>query len=274
MKTNRLTPDELQTYRRDGLVKPAFRLSSEVLADLRELLEATLVATPGQRPESLVCPHIAGMNGMPDQIAQRWLDFSTRSEFVDLVEDILGPDIILWGAQLFCKPAGTGLEVPWHQDGAFWPIRPLATCSIWVAIDDVTQANGAMRYIKGSHSEGRVLKHDTTERTDLALNQILPDRLLDETRMAVDDLPAGAISLHDVYLIHGSAPNRSPNRRAGYVIRYMPATSHYDRALAKQGSALSATNQGERPIYLLRGRDHTDKTGLVDLRQCMVRRND
>lgn len=261
----RLSADELSTYHTEGLVKPAYRLPADVLADLQGLLEETLDATPGQRPESLVCPHIAGMNNMPEAIARRWLDLCCRPDLIDLVEDIIGPDIVLWGAQVFCKPAGTGLEVPWHQDGAFWPIRPLATCSIWIAIDDVMLENGAMRYIKGSHKDGRILRHEHSERTDLALNQVLPDEVLDEHRMAIDDLPAGAISLHDVYLVHGSAPNRSNKRRAGFVIRYMPATSHYDRSLARPGSALANTNLGERPIFLVRGRDHTDKTDMHDL---------
>ena len=43
--------------------------------------------------------------------------------------------MILWGGQLFCKPAHTGLEVPWHQDGQYWPITPLATCSSISVLD-------------------------------------------------------------------------------------------------------------------------------------------
>ncbi|MEO1018386.1 MAG: phytanoyl-CoA dioxygenase family protein [Pseudomonadota bacterium] len=262
----RLNAAERVVYAEEGLVKPDYRLGAGELSELRDLTELTLDATPGQRPESILCPHIEGMNGLPAEITARWLQFCATSDLLDLVEDIIGPDIILWGSQLFCKPAGTGLEVPWHQDGAFWPIRPLAACSIWVAIDDVTLENGAMRYIKGSHKDGAVLQHDQSDRTDLALNQVLPESALDLDRVATDDLPAGAISLHDVYLVHGSAPNTSPNRRAGFVVRYMPSTSHYDRSLAKPGSSLINTRLGDRPIYLLRGSDHTGKTGLVDLR--------
>ena len=42
-------------------------------------------------------------------------------EILDLVEQVIGPDIILWGCHVFCKPAGDGLETPWHQDGQYWP---------------------------------------------------------------------------------------------------------------------------------------------------------
>ena len=170
------------------------------------------------------------------------------------------------GIQLFCKPAGTGLAVPWHQDGHFWPIRPLATCTVWIAIDDVTLENGAMRFVPGSHRERLLFEHEPSTSEEMALNASLAPRYLDLSKAAADELPAGALSLHDVYLIHGSEPNRSNKRRAGFTIRYMPATSHYDRALAKSGSNLVDTKLADRPIFLLRGEDWTGKSGLIDLR--------
>jgi ectoine hydroxylase-related dioxygenase (phytanoyl-CoA dioxygenase family) len=50
---------------------------------------------------------------------------------------------------VFCKPAVIGHEVPWHQDGQYWPIRPRATVTAWIALD-----NGCMRVIPGSHRMG------------------------------------------------------------------------------------------------------------------------
>ena len=71
--------------------------------------------------------------------------------------------------------------------------------------------------------------------------------------------------MHDVNLVHGSAPNRSGQRRAGYAIRYMPATSHYDRSLDMgKVSALASLDFAERPIWLLRG---VDRSGLNDFRR-------
>ena len=61
-------------------------------------------------------------------------------------------------------------------------------------------------------------------------------------------------------------PNRSDRRRAGFVIRYMPTSSHYDRAAARSGSNHVATKLAERPLFLLRGDDRTEKTGVIDLR--------
>lgn len=263
----RLSPAELQAYREAGLVRPAIRLDQATVAGLRNLLDETLAATPGRRPESLVCPHIEGMNGLPRAITDRWLAFCTRPELLDLVGQVIGPDVVLWGSQLFCKPAGTGLAVPWHQDGHFWPIRPLATCTVWVAIDDVDAENGAMLFVPGSHRTRELFPHADEPGEESALNARLAPEHLDLARAEVDELRAGELSLHDVYLVHGSEPNRSARRRAGYVVRYMPASSHYDRGRARAGSNLVDTRLADRPLFLVGGEDRTGKTGLVDLRR-------
>jgi hypothetical protein len=261
-----LTAAERADYAREGLVRPDYRLPADVVAHMRLLLERTLDATPGQRPESLVCPHVEGMNGLPKEITDQWLAICTRPGFVDAVSDILGEDVMLWGSQLFCKPSGTGLEVPWHQDGHFWPIEPLATVTMWLAIDDVDAENSAMLYVPGSHRSQSLFPHAEQHSEESALNaQMLPEDI-DLDHVAIDELPAGGFSLHDVYLVHGSKPNRSNRRRAGFVIRYMPTTSHYDRETRIVGSHLVNTNFAERPLYLLRGQDRTGKTGVVNVR--------
>ena len=45
------------------------------------------------------------------------------------------------------KEAKTGKKIPWHQDGTYWPIEPKATCSVWIAITDVDENNGCMKFI-------------------------------------------------------------------------------------------------------------------------------
>ena len=256
----------MQTYRQDGLVRPGLAFTENELADIQTLLDVTLTATEGRRPESIVCPHIPSMNDLSSDLASDWLKLCTLPRLLDLVEQAIGHDIVLWGSQIFCKPAGTGLAVPWHQDGHFWPIRPLATCSVWIAIDDVTLENGAMQYIPGSQRERRLFDHVRDGSQESVLNATVAEGQVDLAEAVVDDLKAGALSLHDVFLVHGSEPNRSQHRRAAFVIRYMPATSHFDRSEAKVGSQQVNTKLAEREIYLVRGEDWTGKTNLVDLR--------
>jgi ectoine hydroxylase-related dioxygenase (phytanoyl-CoA dioxygenase family) len=165
-----------------------------------------------------------------------------------MVAEVIGPDIILWGAQLFCKPAREGMQVPWHQDGYYWPIRPLANCTAWVALDDCTVENGCLRVIAGSHRERRIFKHEQDDSENLVLNLTVMKTELDEARAVDVELQAGQVALLDVYTVHGSNPNRSANRRAAVAIRYMPGTSYIDPDLFSP-----------RPLWLLRGEDRTGR---------------
>ncbi len=71
------------------------------------------------------------------------------------------------------------------------------------------------------------------------------------------------MALFDVVLVHGSNANRSPQRRAALVLRIMPTTSHFDRALGIEiGKTVRPPDMGTRPLFLLRGIDHC---GLNDL---------
>ena len=60
---------------------------------------------------------------------------------------------------IFCKVEKNGKETPWHQDGEYWPIKPLETITVWLAIDEVTQENGPLQYIPGSHMGKKLEEH-------------------------------------------------------------------------------------------------------------------
>lgn len=75
-----LSTAELAEYGSAGLVRPAWRFDEAAVCEMRELLELTLTVTAGQRPETLVCPHIEGMNKLSGEISRRWLDLATRTE--------------------------------------------------------------------------------------------------------------------------------------------------------------------------------------------------
>ena len=224
----RLDEQDLNTYRTDGLLKSPFSIDDGLLSKMQESLARLLRDNADIAPETLVCPHIPYGNKHDAKAAQAWLDFARHPGILDLVSQLIGPDIILWGSQVFCKPPVTGKAIPWHQDGQYWPIRPIATCSVWMALDDATPENGCMRFIPGSHARGSIYKHRINDSKDVVLNQEVDPSQFDESAGRDDVLRAGQFSLHDVYLIHGSNANSSPRRRAGFVIRYMPATSVFE----------------------------------------------
>ncbi len=260
----RLSDSERTTYQRDGYVVPAWRLPHPKVDTMREALDRLIADNPGIRPEKLVSAHLEGKNAEGVHGSQAFLDLARDPELVGLVSSAIGEDVILWGCQVFCKPGGDGLETPFHQDGHYWPIRPLATCTIWLALDASSRENGCLRVVPGSHRDKKLFAHLREDRADLVLTQRISDPAFREEDAVDIELQPGQMSLHDVYMIHGANVNRSPKRRAGVAIRYMPGTSVFERNLIAPGDASGyRVDFSTRPLWLLRGED---RTGLNDFR--------
>jgi ectoine hydroxylase-related dioxygenase (phytanoyl-CoA dioxygenase family) len=259
-----LSPAEIAAYRRDGYVIPKFRLAAAKIDHLRSVLDRLIADNPGVRPEKLVSAHVEGDNGEGVKGSAEFLALARDPDIVELVGGVLGPDVILWGCHIFCKPGGDGFETPWHQDGHYWPIRPLATCTVWLALDRSDTTNGCLRVIPGSHRDKALHEHLHEDRPNLVLNQKMADGTFDE-REAVDlVLEPGQMSLHDVYMIHGADANRSPRRRAGVALRYMPATSLFDRTLKPHdGKTGVPVAFATRPLWLVSGVDRTGKNDFT-----------
>lgn len=254
----RLSAEERARYQRDGWVKPAWRLPPGRVDAMREALDDLIARNPGVRPEKLVSAHIEGDNGEGVRGSAAFLDLARDPEIVELVSGVLGEDVILWGCHVFCKPPVDGYETPWHQDGHYWPIRPLATCTVWVALEPSLRENGCLRVIPGSHAARQLHPHLHEDRNDLTLNQRMAAGSFDEARAVDVELDAGEMSLHDVYMIHGARPNTSARRRTGVALRYMPSTSLFDRTLRpSDGKTGVPVNFAKRPLWLLRGVDRS-----------------
>jgi ectoine hydroxylase-related dioxygenase (phytanoyl-CoA dioxygenase family) len=256
----RLHDDEIHHYRSEGWVIPRFRLEPQRIDVMRQALDALLLDNPGVRPEKLVSAHIEGDNGEGVRGSARFLELARDPQIVELVSGVIGDDVVLWGCHVFCKPASEGYETPWHQDGHYWPIRPLANCTVWVALEESTVENGCLRVIPRSHRDKLLHEHLHEDRTDLTLNQRMAEGSFDESQAVDLELQPGQMSLHDVYMIHGAAANRSTKRRTGVALRYMPATSVFERNLRPvDGKTGVPVNFAQRPLWLLKGVDRSGR---------------
>jgi|TARA_B100001123_G_C15168505_1_gene970393 hypothetical protein len=237
---------EIAKYNEDGYVIPKFRLSQETLEAIRRNYDQLL----SQHPEFVdYCPSLLAYD-------LSFLNYARTPEILDMAEQLIGPDIALWNSSFFAKPAEKGRATPWHQDGEYWPIRPLATCTVWIAIDDSTPDNGCLRVIKGSHKNKDLRQHNTNPDPNLTLNQELPLTEYDEERAEDIVLEAGQMSLHDVFIVHGSAANTSGKSRRGMTLRLMPTTSVYDRQIAReQHEKIGIVDHSVRTLFLMRGND-------------------
>lgn len=249
-----LSKEEVTQYREHGYVTPDYRLPASLIESIRARHKRLLV----KHPEfNNYCPALLAYD-------TEFLEIAKNEDILDMVTQLIGPDIALWNSSFFAKPASGGHATPWHQDGEYWPIRPLATCTVWIALDPATPENGCLEVIPGSHKDQQLLQHNTNESEDITLNQELAASQYNSQDAKPIILETGQISLHDVYIVHGSAANNSNQSRRGMTLRYMPTSSVYDRELAKSMSqSRNFVDQSERTLYLLRGTDTSGKNDFA-----------
>ncbi|MCP5149245.1 MAG: phytanoyl-CoA dioxygenase family protein [Ectothiorhodospiraceae bacterium] len=244
-----LSPEQITHYHEHGYVIPGYRLPEKTLAAIRADHDRLLAEHPDHPEFRDNCSALLNFD-------MRFLNYARNPEILDMVEQLIGPDITLWNMSFFAKPARNGKRTPWHQDGQYWPIRPLATCTVWIAVDAATTENGCMRFIPGSHRDQRLRAHDQRNDPALTLQQELQRQEYDESEAVDVVLEAGQISLHDVYLVHGSEVNTSPHPRRGMTMRLMPTSSLYDRELAaRMHRERGGATMSEHSIFLMRGAD-------------------
>ena len=241
-----LSASEIDHYAEHGYVVPDFRLPDSVLEDIRADHDRLVHRHPEFRD---YCPNVLAHD-------LSFLNYARLPEIVDKVEQVLGPDFALWNSSFFAKPAGNGRATPWHQDGEYWPIRPVATCTVWIAVDAANTENGCLQVIRGSHRSKKLLRHQTNPDPELTLNQELMKEEFDESNAVSMELEAGMISLHDVYLVHGSAVNRSSRSRRSLTLRFMPTSSVFDREWSsRMAREKGLVDHAERTLFLMRGKD-------------------
>ncbi|WP_068131422.1 phytanoyl-CoA dioxygenase family protein [Roseimaritima ulvae] len=153
--------------------------------------------------------------------ARVW-DLLQHPGIVAPVVDLLGPNVVGWGAHFFCKLPGDGKRVDWHQDCSYWPLTPTKSVTVWLAIDDADLENGCMEVVVGSHTKGLIEFAESDRQSGNVLNQTVSDPEK-YGRIQATPLQAGQFSIHSDLLLHGSSPNHSSRRRCGLTLRYCPA---------------------------------------------------
>jgi non-haem Fe2+, alpha-ketoglutarate-dependent halogenase len=211
--TRRLSPDALEGYRRDGFAFPIPVLTPGQALDCRRRLEEVEAAHGGR---------LGGELRQKPHLLLTWLAELIRHPAVlDAVEDVLGPNLLVWSTSFFIKEAGDPAYVSWHQDATYWGLSEPDVVTAWLAFTEATVDNGAMRMVPGSHGE-QLAHHDTFAPHNLLSRGQEIAVEVDEARGVDIVLRAGEMSLHHVRMVHGSPANRSADRRIGFAIRYIP----------------------------------------------------
>jgi ectoine hydroxylase-related dioxygenase (phytanoyl-CoA dioxygenase family) len=137
-------------------------------------------------------------------------DLIHSDAILDPLESLLGGHIRALGSKLNLKSAGVDSPVEWHQDLAFHPHSNDNLLAVGIAFDDCSLVNGCLLVMPGSHT-GPVLDH---HQDGYFVGAVDVRRLgIDVQHATPVEMKAGSIEIHHVRMLHGSAPNTSPNPR-------------------------------------------------------------
>lgn len=209
-----LTAEQVETYKRAGFVHPIRVMSEAEAAELRGRLEEHERKTGGP---------LKGDHRHKSHLLFTWLaDLVRRRQIVDAIEDLYGPNILCWSTNFFIKEAKNPSFVSWHQDATYWGLSSPDVVTAWVALSEATEESGAMDMMPGTHTLDQIAHKDTFAKDNLLTRgqEIMVD--VDGAKGVKVLLKPGEMSLHHVRIIHGSAPNKSSDRRIGFAIRYIP----------------------------------------------------
>lgn len=213
-----LTEEQLLSYRKNGYLFPISALtSSEAAHCLKELerVEAKIGAPLAKAERKY---RHASYTYLP------WVDALIRHpRILDTIEDIIGPDILVFTATFFIKEPETPTFAAWHQDATYFGLQPYEHVTAWLALSDASKQAGCMEVLS-SNGEAKQLRHTAAalENSINAAGQVIVESLDDSNAISME-LSAGEFSLHHTLCPHRSAPNRAIHRRVGLGISYIPA---------------------------------------------------
>ena len=161
------------------------------------------------------------------------------NNILDLVEKIIGPNILLHNATFIIKEANTPSHVSWHQDLTYWGFSHDDQVSVWLALSVANELSGAMQMIPESHTSG-MIEHTTTNDKNNVLLQGQKVERVNEKNATLCSLLPGEASFHHGWTLHRSKPNRSSDRRIGlnfqYLATHVKQTKHNnDSAICVRG---------------------------------------
>jgi hypothetical protein len=225
----KLSQAEVDAFHRDGYYAPVDIFSVDEArrwrADL-EAFEATLPAGPvsagNRRKLHVRCPWARDLVGDP--------------RLLDVMESILGPDILVFTSTFFIKEPRTDAITAWHQDATYFGLQPYEHVTAWVALSEASIEAGCMEFIPGSHRWGQLAHGRDALPGTINAGARSISQSFDTSTAVFAPVKTGQVSLHHTLIAHNSPPNGSNDRRIGFGISYIP--THCRHSGSKRMSAM------------------------------------
>jgi ectoine hydroxylase-related dioxygenase (phytanoyl-CoA dioxygenase family) len=141
--------------------------------------------------------------------------FLSSELMAQIAQAALGGTVYLFNEQYVVKAAERGMQFSWHQDSGFidYAHRPYLTC--WIALDDMTEANGTVYLLPYSRAGTRSVVNHVRDKQSNDLVGYFGDDPGDPVIV-----PAGSIACFSSTLFHRSGLNTTDRMRRVYVAQY------------------------------------------------------
>jgi non-heme Fe2+,alpha-ketoglutarate-dependent halogenase len=246
----RLSAQQAQFYEKNGYLFPIRVFDSAETANFRRHFDE-YTRQNQQRLKDLIPRERREIYALTHLMLPWAYQMVSHPRVLDAVEGAIGPNILVWDSGWFVKFARDPAFVSWHQDGAYWGLKPPKVTTAWVALSESTPENGCMQVMPGTQNV-QLLQRDTYDKNNaLSRGQEIALDDVDEANAVSLKLAPGEMSLHHIGIAHGSKANTSDRPRIGIAIRYIAPE------VLQEGS--------ERQIVqLLRGKDEYGHFEIVE----------
>jgi ectoine hydroxylase len=193
-------------------------------------------------------PNIRRLRKAVDQHPELW-DFAKDPSVVDLVADLVGPDVRFHSSKLNFKWSDGGDAVRWHQDIQAWPHTNFSVLTFGVYLDDTGPEQGPLTTIPGTHRAALFDQFDEDGRWTGALTA--RDIATLPVGTAVDMCgPAGTVVLLHCRVVHGSAANYSARMRPLLLNVYAAADALPMTPLPAPTTRTGLLVRGQEPMHV------------------------
>ena len=246
-----LTQEQVDFYQTNGYIVIENVISAEDIVELRKITDDFVKKSsevtehtdifdlePGHTPEA---PQLRRLKN-PVALHPIYDRMLRHDHILDNVAQLIGPNIRYDTSKLNMKSAGFGSPVEWHQDFAFaTPVTNDDMLSVGLALDDMTQDNGCLLFVPGSH-KGPIYDHF---QNDVFVGGITDPEFRPDNAVPIE-VKAGGITIHHTCTLHASAPNLSGKSRRLLLLQYAAADTLPRRPITDWEALEAAILRGEQ----------------------------
>jgi hypothetical protein len=222
-----LTPEQIARWRHNGFLSPFPLLDAAELQECRDGL-ARFEQWLGAPVNEISASDELKWRTMPYLVLPWAAKLAHDPRILDIVEDLIGPDILIFTSTFFIKEPHSSTIAAWHQDSTYYGLEPKEEVTVWVALSEANEAAGCMDALS-FQGKPRQLSHvsrvvkNSVNRASQVITEPLGIGTTMGTPMAMP-LPAGSFSMHHGLCPHRSGPNTANHRRIGLGLNFIPAS--------------------------------------------------